>query len=79
MNVSPGKFQAICIRKRAPAAIESFKMNITVINFEDNVTLSGVNIDFQLSCTEHIVELCKKRLPTASNFETPWEISYKTW
>ena len=56
MKANPDKFQAICTGNKTHAAIKSFKIDTTVINCEDSVTVFGVNIDFQLSFTEHISE-----------------------
>ena len=56
MKANSDKFQAICTGNKTHAAIMSFKIDTTVINCEDSVTVFGVNIDFQLSFTEHISE-----------------------
>ena len=60
MTANPDKFQAIYIGNKTHAVNKSFKTDTTVINCEDNVTLLGVNIDFQLSFTEHTSEICEK-------------------
>ena len=60
MTANLDKFQAIYIGNKTHNGMTSFKPDTTVINCEDNVTLLGVSIDFQLSFTEHISEICKK-------------------
>ena len=48
MKANPDKFQAICIGKKTHDALHQFQIDSTVIKCEDNVTLLGVNIDFNL-------------------------------
>ena len=60
MKANPDKFQAICIDQKTHDAISSFQLNDTVIHCEDNVTLSGVNIDFYVKFNDHISDICKK-------------------
>ena len=60
MKANPDKFQAICIGKKTHDAIHQFQIDSTVIKCEDNVTLLGVNIDFNLDFSNHISEICRK-------------------
>ena len=49
MKANPDKFQAICIGKKTHDAIEQFQIGSTLIKCEDNVTLIGVKVDFNLN------------------------------
>ena len=60
MKASPTKFQAICIGKRAHEEITSFNIDSAEIKCEDNVTLSGINIDFMLQCDAHVSQIYKR-------------------
>ena len=60
MKANPDKFQAICIGQNTHDAISSFHLNGTVINYDDNVTLLWINIDFMMNFSDHISEICKK-------------------
>ena len=60
MKANPDKFQAICLGKKANDSIKSFNIASTEINYGDNVTLLGVNIDYLLQFDDHVSDICKK-------------------
>ena len=60
MKANPDKFQAICLGQKAASNIKSFKISNTEIKCEENVTLLGVNIDYQLKFDDHVSDICKK-------------------
>ena len=60
MKANPDKFQAICLGHKAANNIKSFKISNTEIKCEENITLLGVNIDYQLKFDDHVSDICKK-------------------
>ena len=74
MKANPTKFKAICIGKNVHENITSFKIDSVEFKCEDNVTLSGVNIDFMLSIDDHVTDICKKGFKTTGSFKTSWKI-----
>ena len=60
MKANPTKFQAICIGKREHEEITSFNIDSAEIKCEDNVTLSGINIDFMLQFDAHVPKFIKE-------------------
>ena len=60
MKANPDKFHAICLGHKAANNIKSFKISNTEIKCDENVTLLGVNIDYQLKFDDHVSDICKK-------------------
>ena len=60
MKANPDKFQAICTGKKSHDTIEQFQIGSTLIKCKDNVTLLGVNIDFNLNFNDHVSEIGRK-------------------
>ena len=60
MKANPTKFQAISIGKREHEEITSFNIDSAEIKCEDNVTLSGINIDFMLQFDAHVPKFIKE-------------------
>ena len=72
MKANPDKFQAIAIGKKTKNKNISFNLNGNIIKCEDEVTLLGVTIDFELNFNTHIANICKKSLKTTEYFKKNW-------
>lgn len=60
MKANPEKFPAIAIGKKTKSRGLKFKLDGNEISCEDEVTLLGVTIDYQLKFDTHISNICKK-------------------